>query len=132
MDIEGITILSQTIEEVVVAEDGFSMTPLAIGLFCITGIALIGWIRLAQVLIMKDIDNTNKVFLIGIIVAIIGGFCLAGGIVDSIMATTTTYELNTYSVIIADDVSFKEVVDNYNLISRDGEVFVLQEKIPET
>ena len=128
MDIEGITVLSQKIEEVVV-EGGFNVTPLALLLFCIAGITLIGWIRLAWVLIMKDIDNTGKVLLAGIVVSIICGLCIAGGFSNG--TETTTYELNTYSVTVADDVSFREVVDNYNLISRDGEIFVLQDKIPE-
>ena len=128
MNIEGITVLSQKVEEVVV-EGGFSMTPLALLLFCIAGITFIGWIRLALVLLMKDIDNTGKVLLAGIVVGIICGLCIAGGFTDG--TETTTYELNTYSVTITDDVSFREVVDNYNLISRDGEIFVLQEKMPE-
>ena len=128
MNIEGITVLSQKVEEVVV-EGGFNMTPLALLLFCIAGITLIGWIRLAWVLIMKDIDNTGKVLLAGIVVSIICGFCIAGGFSNGI--ETNTYELNTYSVTITDDVLFREVVDNYNLISRDGEIFVLQEKTPE-
>ena len=128
MNIEGITVLSQKVEEVIV-EGEFSITPLAFLLFSIAVITFIGCIRLAWILIMKDIDNTGKVLLAGIITAIICGLCIAGGFNDG--TETTTYKLNTYSVTITDDVSFREVVDNYNLISRDGEIFVLQDKIPE-
>lgn len=128
MDIEGITILSQKVEEVVVAGE-FSMTSLALLLFSIAIISFLGWIRLAWVFITND-NKVGTVLLTGIIVAVICGVCIAGGINNS--TETTTYELNTYSVTIADDVPFREVVDNYNLISRDGEIFVLQEKIPET
>jgi len=128
MDIEGITVLSQKVEEIVVAGD-FNVTSLALLLFGIAIISFLGWIRLAWVLITND-NKVSIVLLTGIIVAIICGICISGGITDS--TETTTYELNTYSVTIADDVSFREVVDSYNLISRDGEIFVLQEKIPET
>lgn len=129
MDIEGITVLSQKVEEVVV-ENGFSITPLALPLFGIAIISFFGWLSWALALIKQNIDNVNKALVTGIIMAIICGLCISGGIIDS--TKTTTYELNTYSVTITDDVSFREVVDNYNLISRDGEIFVLQEKIPET
>lgn len=128
MNIEGITVLSQKVEEVVV-KGGFSVTPLAFLLFSIAIIAFIGWIRLAWILIMEDIDNTGKVLLAGIVTCIICCLCIIGGFNDG--TETTTYELNTYSVTITDDVSFREVVDNYNLISRDGEIFVLQDKMPE-
>ena len=129
MNIEGITVLSQKVEEVVV-EGGFSVTPLAFLLFSIAIVTFIGWIRLAWILIMKDVDNTGKVLLAGVVCAIICALCIGGGFDDG--TETTTYELNTYSVTITEDVSFREVVDNYNLISRDGEIFVLQDKIPET
>ena len=127
MDIEGITVLSQKVEEVVV-ENGFSMTQLSLLLFSIAIIAFIGWIRLAWVYIRND-NKPGVVLLTGLIVSIICGLCIAGGFNNGM--ETTTYELNTYSVTITDDVSFREVVDNYNLISRDGEIFVLQDKIPE-
>lgn len=127
MDIEGIVVLSQKVEEVVVTGE-FNMSPLALPLFGIAIISFLGWIRFAWALITND-NKVGIVLLTGIVVAIICGLCIAGGINNSI--ETTTYELNTYSVTIADDVSFREVVDNYNLISRDGEIFVLQDKIPE-
>lgn len=127
MDIEGITVLSQKVEEVIVTGD-FSMTKFSLFLFCTAIIIFIGWIRFAWIYIHK-VDKLGTVLLTGLVVSIICGFCVAGGFNDG--TETTTYELNTYSVTIADDVSFREVVDNYNLISRDGEIFVLQEKMPE-
>ena len=126
MNIEGITVLSQKVEEVVVTGK-FSMTQLSLLLFSIAIITFIGCIRLAWFYIEKDKLGTS--LLAGLIASIICGFCIAGGIYYG--TETTTYELNTYSVTIADDVSFREVVDNYNLISRDGEIFVLQDKMPE-
>ena len=129
MDIEGIIVLSQNVKEVVV-ENGFSITPLALLLFGIAIISFFGWLHLALTLIEQNIDNVTKALVIGLIIAVVCGICISGGIIDS--TKTTSYKLNTYSVTIADDVSFKEVVDNYNLISRDGEIFVLQEKIPKT
>jgi len=129
MDIEGIVVLSQKVEEVVV-ENGFSITSLAFLLFGIAIISFFGWLHLALTLMKQNIDNVIKALVTGIIMAIICGTCISGGIIDS--TKTTSYELNTYSVTITDDVSFREVIDNYNLISRDGEIFVLQEKIPET
>lgn len=127
MDIEGITVLSQKVEEVIVTGE-FSMTQFSLLLFGIAVIAFIGWIRLAWIYITKD-GKPGIVLLTGLITSIICGLCIAGGFNDG--TETTTYELNTYSVTITDDVPFREVVDNYNLISRDGEIFVLQEKIPE-
>lgn len=127
MDIEGITVLSQKVEEVVV-ENGFNMTPLAFLLFSIVIISFIGWARLAWVLIMED-NQTGKALLAGLVTAVICSLCIAGGFSNG--TETTSYELNTYSVTITDDVSFREVIDNYDLISRDGEIFVLQDKIPE-
>ena len=129
MNIDGITVLSQKVEEVVVTGD-FSMTPLALLLFCIAGIIFIVWIRLTWFSLMEDPDSIGKVLLTGIAVSVICGLCISGGIING--TKTTTYEVNTYSVTITDDVSFREVVDNYNLISRDGEIFVLQEKGSET
>ena len=128
MNIEGITVLSQKVEEVAVAGE-FNVTPLALLLFGIAIISFLGWIHLAWVLITND-NRVGIVLLTGIAVAIVCGICISSGIINS--TETTTYELNTYSVTITDDVPFREVVDNYNLISRDGEIFVLQEKIPET
>ena len=128
MNIDGITVLSQKVEEVAAAGEEFSITPLALLLFCIAGIIFIVWIRLAWVSIMENIDNTGKVLLAGIVISITCGLCISYGIEST---ETTTYEVNTYSVTIADNVSLREVVDNYNLISRDGEIFVLQEKMPE-
>ena len=125
MDIEGITVLSQKVEEVVVTGE-FSITQFSLLLFGIAVITLIGGFPLAFIYIKKNRFGTP--LLIGLIISIICGLCIAGGINDG--TETTTYELNTYSVTITDDVSFREVVDNYNLISRDGEIFVLQEKIP--
>ncbi len=126
MDIEGITVLSQKVEEVVVTGE-FSMTQFSLLLFGIAVIAFIGWLRLAWICCKKDRLGTG--LLAGLVVSIICGLCIAGGFTDG--TETTTYELNTYAVTITDDVSFREVVDDYNLISRDGEIFVLQEKIPE-
>ena len=128
MDIEGITVLSQKVEEVVVTGE-FNMTQFSLLLFGIAIIAFIGWLRLAWVLITKGIDKPSTMLLTCLITGIICGLCISDGFNDG--TETTTYELNTYSVTIADDVSFREVIDNYNLISRDGEIFVLQEKIPE-
>ena len=129
MNIDGITVLSQKVEEVAAAGEEFSVTPLAFLLFCIAGIIFIVWVRLAWLSIMESIGNTNRVLFTGLAVSVICGLCISGGIIDG--TETTTYEVNTYSVTITDDVSFREVVDNYNLISRDGEIFVLQEKGPE-
>lgn len=127
MDIEGITVLSQKVEEVVVTGE-FNMTQFSLLLFGIAIIAFIGWIRLAWIYIYKY-NKPGTVLLTGLVVSIICSLCIIGGVNDG--TETTTYELNTYSVTITDDVSFREVVDNYDLISRDGEIFVLQDKMPE-
>jgi hypothetical protein len=126
MNIDGITVLSQKVEEVTATGD-FNMTKFSLFLFGTAIIIFIGWIRFAWVYINKG--KLGTVVLAGLAVSIICGLCISVGIIDG--TETTTYEANIYSVTINDDVSFREVVDNYNLISRDGEIFVLQEKGPE-
>jgi len=127
MNIDGITVLSQKLEEVAVTGD-FTWNIISILLFICAGLAFVGCAGLGTYLILKD--KGISAFLLALPFSIGISFLIISGVETG--STTTTYEVNTYSVTITDDVSFREVVDNYNLISRDGEIFVLQEKGSET
>lgn len=127
MDIEGITVLSQKIEEVVTSS-AFTWSTISILLFICAGLVFAGLMGWGISLILKNKDGIA--LLLALLCAIGVAFLIGKGIDAG--TTTTTYEVNTYSVTINETVPFREVVDNYNLISRDGEIFVLQEKVPET
>lgn len=126
MNIDGITVLSQKVEEVTVTGD-FTWNTISILFFICAGLVFIGFIGWSVNLMLKD--KGIIAFLLALPLSIGTAFLIIGGIENG--TTTTTYEANIYSVTINETVPFREVVDNYNLISRDGEIFVLQEKMPK-
>ena len=126
MDIDGITVLSQKVEEVTVTGD-FTWNTISILLFICAGLVFVGCVGWGTYLILKD--EGISAFLLALPFSIGISFLIISGVEAG--STTTTYEANTYSVTIDETVPFREIVDNYNLISRDGEIFVLQEKVPE-
>lgn len=109
---DGITILNTTIV------DDYARwvlpTVLALGVICIMSFVLM--------LTSKD----NRVIIFGIIslVAIIATPII-------IIASKThwrTNERNQYECIIDDSVSINEVYENYNVIERRGDIWVLEDK----
>ena len=127
MNIDGITVLSQKVEEVVTLSD-FTWNTVSILLIICAGLLFVGFAGWGISLILKNKDGIALLLVLPVSIGIT--FLIKSGIETG--ATTTTYKVNTYSVTINETVPFREVIDSYNLISRNGEIFVLQEKIPET
>lgn len=112
----GITILNTII--VNDCADWVSFIALALGVICIT----------ALILMLTSNDETG-VIIFGIISLVA---MIATPII--IIASKThwrTNERNQYECIIDDSVSINEVYENYNVIERRGEIWVLEDKIDE-
>lgn len=113
---DGITILNTII--VNDCADWVSFIALALGVICIT----------ALILMLTSNDETG-VIIFGIISLVA---MIATPII--IIASKThwrTNERNQYECIIDDSVSINEVYENYNVIERRGEIWVLEDKIDE-
>lgn len=113
---DGITILNTII--VNDCADWVSFIALALGVICIT----------ALILMLTSNDETG-VIIFGIISLVA---MIATPII--IIASKThwrTNERNQYECIIDDSVSINEVYENYNVIERRGDIWVLEEKIDE-
>ena len=112
---DGITILNTII--VNDRADWVSFTVLAIGVVCIV----------ALVLMLNSKDTGVPIF---------GTICLLAMIAMPIIIDTSeshwrTNERNQYECIIDDSVSINEVYENYNVIERRGDIWVLEDKIDE-
>ena len=112
---DGITILNTII--VNDCADWVSFTVLAIGIVCIV----------ALVLMLNSKDTGVPIF---------GTICLLAMIAMPIIIDTSeshwrTNERNQYECIIDDSVSINEVYENYNVIERRGDIWVLEDKIDE-
>ena len=112
---DGITILNTTIV------DDYAQwvlpTVLALGFICIVALVLM-------------LNSNDK----GVI--IFGTISLLAMIAMPIIIGTSkshwrTNERNQYECIIDDSVSINEVYENYNVIERRGEIWVLEDKIDE-
>lgn len=113
---DGITILNTIIVDD--CADWVSFIALALGVICIT----------ALILMLTSNDETG-VIIFGIISLVA---MIATPII--IIASKThwrTNERNQYECIIDDSVSINEVYENYNVIERRGEIWVLEDKIDE-
>lgn len=91
-------------------------TVLALGIICIVALVL-----------MLNSDNTGS----GVI--IFGSISLLAMIAIPIIVSTSqthwrTNERNQYECIIDDSVSINEVYENYNVIERRGDIWVLEDK----
>lgn len=109
---DGITILNTTI----VNEDAQWVLPtvLALGLICIV----------ALVLMLNS--NDTRVVIFGTI------SLLAMIAIPTIVITSKSHlrinERNQYECIIDDSVSINEVYENYNVLERRGDIWVLEDK----
>lgn len=112
---DGITILNTTIV------DDYARwvlpTVLALGIICIVALGL-----------MLNSKDTS--------VVIFGTISLLAIIITPIITITSKShwrinERNQYECIIDDSVSINEVYENYNVIERRGEIWVLEDKIDE-
>lgn len=109
---DGITILNTTIV------DDYAQwvlpTVLALGIVCIVA------------LVLTLTSNDDKVIIFGTI------SLLAMIIIPIIVITSKSHwrtnERNQYECIIDDSVSINEVYENYNVIERRGDIWVLEDK----
>lgn len=115
---DGITILNI----IIVDERAQWVVPtvLAIGVVCIV----------ALVLMLNRLNSKDNG------VPIFGTICLLAMIAMPIIFDTSeshwrTNERNQYECIIDDSVSINEVYENYNVIERRGDIWVLEDKIDE-
>lgn len=113
----GITILNTTIVDE--CAQWVVPTVVAIGVVCIVALVL-----------MLNSDNSSS----GVI--IFGTISLLAMIAMSIIIGISeshwrTNERNQYECIIDDSVSINEVYENYNVIERRGDIWVLEDKIDE-
>ena len=111
----GITILNTTIVDE--CAQWVLPTVLALGFICIV----------ALVLMLNSKDTGVPIF---------GTICLLAMIAMPIIIDTSeshwrTNERNQYECIIDDSVSINEVYENYNVIERRGDIWVLEDKIDE-
>ena len=74
--------------------------------------------------IFFEIHNCSLV-LIGLAL-IITGFCGACH-TDNAMERTSTLGYNTYKVTLDETISAREFLDKYNVLSREGEIFIIRE-----
>ena len=109
---DGITILNTIIVDD--CADWVSFIALTLGVVCIVAF------------ILTLTSNDNRVIIFGIISLLA---IIATPII--IIASKThwrTNERNQYECIIDDGVSINEVYENYNVIERRGEIWVLEDK----
>ena len=109
---DGITILNTTIV------DEYAQwvlpTVLALGFICI----------MALVLMLNSKDNRVPIFGTISLLAMIAIYI----IVITSKSHRRTNERNQYECIIDDSVSINEVYENYNVIERRGDIWVLEDK----
>lgn len=85
----------------------------------------LGFIYIVSLVLMLNSKDTG--------VPIFGNICLLAMIAMPIIVITSkshwrTNERNQYECIIDDSVSINEVYENYNVIERRGDIWVLEEK----
>ena len=77
-----------------------------------------------------DLDITNNINSMGkllILLVIIGG--MTGGLIGEILSKRVSIGDTTYDVLIGDNVSFNEFNKRYEIISQNGNIYTVKEKI---
>lgn len=77
-----------------------------------------------------DLDITNDINSMGkllILLVIIGG--MTGGLIGEILSKRVSIGDTTYDVLIGDNVSFNEFNKRYEIISQNGNIYTVKEKI---
>ena len=74
--------------------------------------------------ITNDINSMEKLL---ILLVIIGG--MTGGLIGEILSKRVSIGDTTYDVLIGDNVSFKEFNERYEIISQNGNIYTVKEKI---
>ena len=77
---------------------------------------------------MFDIDTSDSwISILCVLLIIFGG--IAGGWTGAISSESLTTGDTTYDVIIGDNVSFNEFTEQYEIISQNGSIYTVKEKI---
>ncbi len=77
---------------------------------------------------MFDIDTSDSwISILCVLFIIFGG--IAGGWTGAISSESLTTGDTTYDVIIGDNVSFNEFTEQYEIISQNGSIYTVKEKI---
>lgn len=63
--------------------------------------------------------------LVGLVLIIVGLFGV--GHTTNAMERTSTLDYNTYKVTLDETISAREFLDKYNVLSREGEIFIIRE-----
>ena len=74
--------------------------------------------------ITNDINSMDKLL---ILLVIIGG--MTGGLIGEILSKRVGIGDTTYDVLIGDNVSFNEFNKRYEIISQNGNIYTVKEKI---
>lgn len=77
---------------------------------------------------MFDIDTSDSwISILCVLLITFGG--IAGGWTGAISSQSLTIGDTTYDVIIGDNVSFNEFTEQYEIISQNGSIYTVKEKI---
>lgn len=75
-----------------------------------------------------DIDTSDSgISILCVLLIIFGG--IAGGWTGEMVSESLTTGDTTYDVIIGDNVSFNEFTEQYEIISQNGSIYTVKEKI---
>ena len=110
----GITILNTTIVDE--CAQWVVPTVVAIGVVCIVALVL-----------MLNSDNSGSGVIIFGTISLLAMIAMPI-IIDTSQSHWRTNERNQYECIIDDSVSINEVYENYNVIERRGDIWVLEDK----
>lgn len=96
---------------------------------CWIGILIVAIIVALAVVTIKDGIKYSEGadLLLGIVLIALAAVVLFLLILPHEVTTT----INTYEVTIDETISFNEVMDKYNFIEKRGDIYVLQDKLPE-
>lgn len=113
---DGITILNTIVIDE--CAKWASITALALGIVCMCAFLL---------MLISSGGTDTTCFGVTSVIALVGALII--GITGQFRWRTN--ERNQYECIIDDSVSINEVYENYNVIERRGDIWVLEEKIDE-
>ena len=96
---------------------------------CWIGVIIVAIIIALAVIALKEGFEYSEglVLLLGITLITLAAVILFALILPHEITTT----INTYEVVMDETVSFNEVIDKYNFIEKRGDIYVLQDKLPE-
>lgn len=96
---------------------------------CWIGVLIVAIIVALAVVAIKESFKSDEglELLLGIVLIALAITVLFTLILPHEVTTT----INTYEVMIDETVSFNEVMDKYNFIEKRGNIYVLQDKLPE-